>query len=176
MNLTLVRHAEVQEQYKNKYNGHNDISLSYNGKEQAKKLCKELNKLKFDAVFCSDLRRAKETASELKHKIIYTDKLREKSWGKHEGLSFEEIINQNEIKYENFIQWINALDGEDYQVYTLAIKEFFFEYLPSLEKQNILIITHAGVIRILQTMLYNKTLEDVFSKKIKYGELVYENI
>jgi len=176
MNLTLVRHAEVQEQYKNKYNGHNDISLSYNGKEQAKKLCEELNKLKFDIVFCSDLRRAKETASELKHKIIYTDKLREKSWGKHEGLSFEEIINQNEIKYENFIQWINALDGEDYQVYTLAIKEFFFEYLPSLEKQNILIITHAGVIRILQTMLYNKTLEDVFSKKIKYGELVYENI
>jgi broad specificity phosphatase PhoE len=176
MNLTLVRHAEVQEQYKNKYNGHNDISLSKNGKEQAKKLCKELNNLKFDAIFCSDLRRAKETASELKHKIIYTNKLREKSWGKHEGLSFEEIINQNEIKYENFIQWINALDGDDYQVYTLAIKEFFFEYLPSLQKQDILIITHAGVIRILQTILHNKSLEDVFSKKITYGELIYENI
>jgi broad specificity phosphatase PhoE len=176
MKLTLVRHEEVQEEYKNKYNGHNDISLSKRGKEQAKKLCKKLNNLEFDAVFCSDLRRAKETASELKHKIIYTNHLREKSWGRHEGLSFDDIIKQDKIEYKNFLQWINALDGEDYQLYRLRLKEFFLNYLPSLKKQNILIITHAGVIRVLQTLLHDKTLEEVFSKKITYGELIYENI
>ena len=176
MKLTLVRHAEVEEKYKNKYNGHNDISLSELGKTQAKDLCKKLNSLKFDAVFCSDLRRAKDTIKYLKHDILYTDKLREKSWGKHEGMSFNEIVAQNEIKYINFLQWINDLDGEGYEKYIFRIKQFFLEFLPSLKKENILIITHAGVIRVLQTILHDKTLQEVFSKKMNYGELIYENI
>ena len=146
MKLTLVRHAEVQEDYQHKYNGHNNIGLSSRGKVQAKELCEKLNSLNFDTVFCSDLRRAKETVKYLKKEIIYTDKLREKSWGRHEGLSFDEIISQNEIKYINFLQWINELDGEDYEDYIFRIKEFFFNYLPSLRKDNILLITHAGVI------------------------------
>ncbi len=178
MKLTLVRHAEVEKKYLNKYNGHNDISLSQDGEKQAKELCQKLNKLEFDAVYCSDLRRTRETIKyyKNKNKIIYTDKLREKSWGKHEGLSFEEIINQKEIKYKDFLQWIEALDGEDYTLYIQRIERFFLEYLPSLNKENILIITHAGVIRVLQSILHQKTLSEVFSKKMNYGDLIIENI
>lgn len=178
MRLTLIRHAKVQKEYLNKYNGHNDIGLSDEGVKQAKDLCEKLNKLNFDAVYCSDLRRTKETIKYFKDEdtITYTKELREKSWGRHEGLSFDEIIYQKEIQYINFLQWIDALDGEYYQEYIQRIEKFFLDFLPSLKKENILIITHAGVIRVLQSIIHKKSLTEVFGKKMNYGDLIIENI
>lgn len=171
MRVTLIRHAEVQERYKNCYNGHNDIGLSENGCIQAKELAKELDAMEFDAVFCSDLRRAKETLQHSLHvkNAIFTDKLREKSWGKHEGLSFDEIIAQGEIEYIDFLQWIEALDGEPHEEYVKRVEEFFLEFLPSLNKENILVVTHAGVIRVLMSILKNITLEEAFGISVKNG-------
>lgn len=165
MMVTLVRHAEVDEKYKNCYNGHNDIGLSESGGLQAKELAKELDAMEFDVVFCSDLRRAKETIKHFAHvkNVVYTDKLREKSWGKHEGLSFDEITAQKEIVYIDFLQWINALDGEPYEDYIQRVKLFFLEFLPSLHKERILVVTHAGVIRSLIGVVKSITIEEAFS-------------
>lgn len=175
MRLTLVRHAQVDEKYHACYNGHNEIGLSSKGITQAKELCSLLDIFKFDAVFCSDTFRAKESIKYSLHveNIIYTQALREKSWGKHEGLSFDEIIAQNEIKYENFSQWISALDGENYENYIKRIKEFFLEYLPSLEKENILIITHAGVIRVFMSIIHNIPLQEAFSIQVNHAKPIH---
>jgi broad specificity phosphatase PhoE len=169
MRVTLVRHAEVQERYKNCYNGHNDIGLSENGCVQAKELTKKLDEMEFDAVYCSDLRRAKETLQHSLHveNAIFTHRLREKSWGKHEGLSFDEIIAQVEIEYIDFLQWIDSLDGEPYKEYVKRVEEFFFNFLPSLEKENILVVTHAGVIRVLMSIVKKISLEEAFSISVK---------
>jgi broad specificity phosphatase PhoE len=171
--ITLVRHGEVDEKYHGCYNGHNDIGVSKNGELQAQELAKKLDALKFDAVWCSDLRRAKET---LKHSLhvkeaIFTDRLREKSWGKHEGLKFDEIIAHKEIEYREFLQWINALDGEPYKDYVRRIEEFFLEFLPSLQKENILVVTHAGVIRVLISIIKNIPLEEAFGIKVEHVSL-----
>lgn len=178
MKITLVRHAEVDERYKNCYNGHNDIGLSKKGELQAKELAKELDALEFDAVFCSDLRRAKET---LKHSLhsknaLYTDKLREKSWGRHEGLKFNEIITQSRIEYIDFLQWIEALDGEPYREYIKRVKKFFLEFLPSINKEHILVITHAGVIRVLLSIVKDIPLEEAFSIKIEHASQISINM
>ena len=169
MRVTLVRHAEVEERYQNCYNGHNEIGLSKKGLVQAKELAKKLDILEFDAVFCSDLPRAKETLKHSSHakNALYTDKLREKSWGKHEGLSFEEIIAQGEIEYVNFLQWIESLEGEPYKEYIKRVEAFFFEFLPSLKKENILVVTHAGVIRVLMSIVKKITLEEAFCMKVE---------
>ena len=186
MKLTLVRHAEVDERYQNCYNGHNDIGLSKKGYLQAKELAKELDALEFDAVFCSDLLRAKET---LKYSlypkstsslsltahvkdVIYTDRLREKSWGRHEGMSFDEIIAKEKIEYIDFLQWIEALDGEPYEEYIKRVKKFFLEFLPSLKKENILVVTHAGVIRVLLSIINGITLQEAFSIKVAHASQV----
>ncbi len=177
MRITLVRHSEVQEDFIGCYNGHNSIGLSLRGESQAKALSKKLENSNFDAVFCSDLFRAKETIKHFTCKdIIYTDKLREKSWGRHEGLSFSEIVERDKIEYIDFLQWIKALDGEDYEEYLKRIDEFFMHYLPSLNKENILIVTHAGVIRSFLSIIRDITLEEAFNIKIDYGDLVVENI
>ncbi|PNV83167.1 MAG: phosphoglycerate mutase [Sulfurimonas sp.] len=173
MRVTLVRHAEVDEKYHGCYNGHNDIGLSKKGSLQAKELAKELDALKFDAVLCSDLRRAKETLQHSLHAkdAFYTDKLREKSWGRHEGLSFDEIISQGEIEYLDFLQWIEALEGEPYKEFVKRVNEFFLEFLPSLKKESVLVITHAGIIRVLLSIINSTTLEKAFGIKVENGSL-----
>ncbi len=170
MTLTLVRHAEVLKEFRGKYNGHIDIALSQNGKAQAKELAQKLKETTFDKVYCSDLLRARETlaAFELKQKIFYTPRLREKSWGKHEGKSFVEIEAQG-IKYKNFEQWINTLDGEEMSEYIERLREFFYEDIFKQEAQNILVVTHSGVIKTLLHLTKKITLEEAFSTTLPYS-------
>jgi len=98
--------------------------------------------------------------------------LREKSWGKHEGMGFEEIIAQNEIVYETFPQWIEALDGEPYEKYIARVKKFFLEFLPQQNGENILVVTHAGVIRVLMAIVQELSLEEAFSIDVPYSSFV----
>ena len=174
MKITLVRHTEVDEKYHKKYNGHIDIGLSKQGEEQARKLADFFLTYVFDSVYCSDLKRARETLKPFtqENQAIYTELLREKSWGKHEGLSFDEIVAQGEIEYEEFITWIKALDGEDYEVYIKRVKEFFLTYLISLNAENILVVTHAGVIRVLIAIVQKLSLEEAFSINVPYSAYI----
>jgi alpha-ribazole phosphatase/probable phosphoglycerate mutase len=173
MTITFVRHAEVQEEYIGKYNGHIDIPLSQKGKEQAKLVAKRLNSTAFDAVYCSDLLRTRETleAFDLQQAVIFSDKLREKSWGKHEGKSFEEI-EASGIKYENFTQWIQALDGEKIEDFIARVQNYFEETIFKSQAKNVLIITHSGVIKIFYHLFESMSLEDAFAQKLSYTDSV----
>jgi len=171
MKITLVRHAEVEDAYRNCYNGHNDVGLSFKGEAQAKLLAEEFKDKNFDRIYCSDLKRAKETLRPFRQAkdALYTKDLREKSWGKYEGLSFEEIIAKGEIVYENFEQWIEALGGEDYREYSDRVEHFFFSFLPEDRVENLLIVTHAGVIRTLISIVKQIPLEEAFCVELSYG-------
>jgi len=173
MTLTLVRHAEVIEPYQGKYNGHIDIGLSQRGYGQVKVLKEQLSSIKFDKIYCSDLRRAKETLTtlELAQKVIFTPRLREKSWGRHEGKSFAQIEAEG-LKYENFSQWIDALDGEDMQEYIERIDNYFKEIIFKQNAQNILIVTHSGVIKTLLHLKKNISLEEAFSTHLPYSSFI----
>jgi len=168
--ITLIRHGEVAVPYIGKYNGHNDIGLSQKGKQEAQLLAERFTCKAFDLVYCSDLRRAKETLAPFVQAkdAIYTEKLREKSWGEHEGLGYEEIVAQG-IEYKNFRQWVTALGGEAYQTYIQRVKHFFFEELAAKKADTVLIVTHGGVIRVLMALVQNISLEDTFCVALPYG-------
>ena len=171
MRLTLVRHCEVDERYLGCYNGHIDIGLSKNGYTQAKDLAKKLQNEKYDAIYCSDLVRAKESIKYFKNlkNIVYTDRLREKFWGEDEGKTYDQICKDKNITYESFDQWIDALGGEDVKDFTNRIMEFFFTYLPSTGHENILIITHSGVIKTFFSLYEKTTLQKAFCKNVNYA-------
>ena len=173
MIVTLVRHAEVIEEYQHKYNGHIDIPLSKKGKTQAKELHEKLKNIDFKRVYCSDLLRAKETLLELKidAHVTHTQQLREKSWGRHEGMSFEEITAEG-IVYENFEQWISALDGERVEDFVNRVEEFFFNTVFKEEVENILIVTHSGVIKTLLHLTKKISLEEAFATPLPYGSFI----
>ena len=171
MTLTLVRHSEVIEEYQHCYNGHIDIPLSKKGFEDAKELGKKLKEIPFDAIYCSDLLRTKQTLQSFnlpKQNIIYTKELREKSWGKHEGMSFDEIIASG-LEYQNFEQWLEALDGEDVDRYVKRIKNYLYNVIAKTQKENILIVSHAGVIKTMIHITQKILLQEAFSTKLHYS-------
>ncbi len=172
MRITLLRHCAVEHKYDGCYNGHIDISLSAEGLEHAQSLASEFREFHFNAIFCSDLKRAKETLEALKllTEPDYTPLLREKSWGEHEGLSFEEI-NQT-IPYENFTQWLEVLGGESVENFKERVKLFFFKELAQHKVDHVLVVTHAGVIKTLLSLINNITLEQSFSTPFGYGNYV----
>jgi len=174
MLITLVRHGEVEEAYHKRYNGHIDIGLSIKGRAEAKALGLALRTKNFEAIFSSDLKRCKQTLEgiDLDIRPTYTSMLREKSWGRHEGKSFDEIIAMEDFKYENFEQWINALDGEPYSSYIQRIENFFKGFLPEASSAEVLVITHAGVIRVLMHLLQGISLEEAFSKPFAYANYI----
>jgi len=168
--ITLVRHSEVIKEYQGKYNGHIDISLSEKGKRDAKEVAKKLQNIWFDKIYCSDLVRARETLTAFNYvcEPIYTKELREKSWGKHEGKSFDEIQAEG-IEYINFEQWISALDGESIEIYTKRIKSYFYKTILKQDVKHILVVTHSGVIKTLLSIVNNKSLEEAFSIDLPYS-------
>ncbi|MEA2110425.1 MAG: histidine phosphatase family protein [Campylobacterota bacterium] len=175
MTVTLLRHCAVIEKYDGCYNGHIDIPLSNSGVTHAKSLAKEFGEFNFDALFCSDLKRAKETLvalypQETHLHVNYSKALREKSWGVHEGLNFEQI--NRTIAYENFSQWLNALDGESIELFTKRITDFFFIELPKHNANHALIVTHAGVIKTLLSITKNISLQESFATPFDYGTYV----
>jgi broad specificity phosphatase PhoE len=172
MTLTLVRHSEVIEKYQGCYNGHIEIPLSKKGLQDAQELGKKLKNMHFDAIYCSDLLRAKQTLQAFhleKQNIIYTKELREKSWGKHEGMSFDEICATG-LEYKNFEQWLEILDGEDVDTYIQRIKDYFYNVIAKTKKQKILIVTHAGVIKTMLHITHQIPIEKAFSKKLHYSD------
>ncbi|MDA3947206.1 MAG: alpha-ribazole phosphatase family protein [Helicobacteraceae bacterium] len=184
MTITLVRHGEVEEAYHRCYNGHNDIALSPKGIAEAARLGAYFQNHDFDALYCSDLKRCRQTLSPIIQNlkltkgntlgcniqnVHYTPQLREKSWGRHEGMTFDAITKQEGLKYLDFIQWINALDGEPYDAYIGRIETFFTRELPLTPHNNVLVVTHAGVIRVLMHLLQKIPLEEAFSVDFPYG-------
>lgn len=173
MTITLVRHGEVEKAYHRCYNGHNDITLSAKGVAEAVQLGEYFSQHSFDAIFSSDLKRCRQTLQHIdpspRHAITFTEALREKSWGRHEGMTFDAITERDGLIYKDFLQWINALDGEPYDAYILRIERFFTKTLPLTPYEDVLVVTHAGVIRVLMHLLQKIPLQEAFSIDFPYG-------
>ena len=169
--ITLIRHGEVQEDFIGKYNGHNNITLSKNGILQTLTLAKKFSNQHFDIVFCSDLRRTKQTLQALQlqtKKVVLSKNLREKSWGEDEGKSFKQLTQEGK-EYKNFMQWINSLDGESVEMFEKRVIKYFFTTIAQTKGEKIAIVTHSGVIKILLKFIKNLNFEDAFSLTLAYN-------
>lgn len=94
--IIIIRHGQTAENKKRVLQGHLDTVLDEDGKKQALEAAELLKGEVIDAFFSSDLRRAYHTAKAVisKHngKKIYTTRLlREKYFGKFQGMTFKEI-------------------------------------------------------------------------------------
>ncbi len=93
--LIVIRHGETDWNRAGRIQGHTDIPLNALGLEQARRLAEALAEEPLDAIFSSDLRRAQQTALGLAGprglSLALDADLRERSFGRFEGLSWDEI-------------------------------------------------------------------------------------
>ncbi|WP_164491783.1 histidine phosphatase family protein [Staphylospora marina] len=91
----LIRHGETEWNREGRYQGQRDIPLSAEGIRQAKSLAEHLTGDRPDAVYASDLVRARRTAQEIaeKHglKVICFPEFRERCGGEWEGRLHHEV-------------------------------------------------------------------------------------
>lgn len=151
MNLYVIRHGQTDWNVLKKMQGATDIPLNQKGIEQAYITKENLKNINFDLIYSSTLIRAKQTAQIVNENrnldIIYTKKLLERNYGEFEGTS------KNNFDYNEFWSYnknISYNKAENIQIFFKRIHDFL-DYLKSEHTtKNILIVTHAGVIRAIE--------------------------
>ena len=95
MSLLMTRHAETVWHRENRYAGTSDIDLTPNGVRQAERLADWAHTRKIDAIVCSPVRRARETAAPsalaVGLEVEVEDDLREVGFGIAEGRTIGEL-------------------------------------------------------------------------------------
>ena len=157
--LYLVRHGETEWNKSGIVMGQSDSPLTEAGLEQAQKTAQDLKGIHFDAIFSSDLHRAKRTAEIIKLErqlAIQTSKaLRERTYGRWEGKMGEDYrenfqhlfdkvkqLSEKEAKSFKFADDIES-DEQVISRFIAQLREISVAY----PDKTILVITHGGCIR-----------------------------
>lgn len=160
--LLLVRHGQTEWNALGKFQGCSDIELAKEGIIQAKYLAKHLDG-NFDCIYSSPLKRAKKTAEIIsnntdKHPIVIND-LREINYGKWEGLTINEIMNNYKDEY---IKWQNdnvegPLCGGDLSLKNACkrAKKVLMNIINENKHKKIIVVAHGGIIKAGLVALFN---------------------
>ena len=169
--LFVARHGQTVWNAQNKVCGITDVELTDAGREQAKELARTLVGKNIDVILSSPLKRAIETSkivSDICNAPVEIDeRLREQDYGIYEGVDRKEeaFLNNKRhfaYKYPNGESMMQVA----YRVYGL-IDEIKCKY----KDKNVLIISHGGVCRIINTYFRDMTNEEFFNYTLKNGEL-----
>ena len=168
MKLILVRHGETEENVKKINQGHRPGKLTALGKEQANKLAQQLKDEKIDVIYCSDLKRTKDTLPPILrfHKrtpVHYVSEIREKGMGVFEGTergSIRRHVKKHGAHYPTF----RPKGGESFRDVKRRNIRFYQKMLKRHSNQTVLWVTHEGV--IINVLLYVKGWPDKHYKKL----------
>lgn len=165
--LYLVRHGETSMNKRNLMCGRTDVELTENGKASAIVTGKRIKDICFSAAFCSPMKRAKNTLALIlsqndrpRPDITEDPRIIERDFGYFEAQT-------NETHPEFHLRW--RLDYDSGRVFMESIahmKERIGSFLTDVRRdyasENVLVVTHAGAIRIFRMLFGEGKNEDDF--------------
>lgn len=162
INITYFVHGTTIDNEKNISSGWFDVELSELGKKQSMALRDHTKNQKFDVVFCSDLKRAVESAKltwEGVYSIIPDSRLRECNYGTYNAQS-SEIVEpmQEKMITEKFPE------GESYEDVKKRVSDFLEFLKKNYDGKNVAIVAHKAPQLALDVLLKNKTWEQAFAE------------
>ncbi|MDE1548842.1 histidine phosphatase family protein [Jeotgalibaca caeni] len=171
----FMRHGETYLNQYNRMQGWSDAPLTNRGKRDVARSGAGLSDVKFDAVYCSDLRRTFETAQIIlkenemveKPKVVAMPEFREIFFGSFEGLDAPEtwaklwkfLGYEDGIDYSDHRSVIQELNGmrkmdpyheaEDYLTFWLRVERGLIKLIDEHREtgRNILVVSHGMTIR-----------------------------
>ncbi|MHA1187357.1 MAG: histidine phosphatase family protein [Candidatus Heimdallarchaeota archaeon] len=186
MKIILIRHGESTANKERIMQGHKDYPLTELGIKQAEELANKMmeNGFSCQAVYSSDLTRAKQTTEEITRILElpvtkYDERLREMHLGNRQGRKVSELTKKEEDYSERV--WkehdLKFIDGESVNDMKTRVKEALDEIVNShKESDTILIIAHGGVLfHVLQHIhdIFPET--DEWFSNCSYNEITRDN-
>jgi broad specificity phosphatase PhoE len=141
--LLLARHGETDWNRELRIQGSSDIELNDLGRRQAHSLAQELEHVELDAIYASDLSRARATAAAVaaSHglEVRLDSRLRERSFGSWEGLTREDIEERPERHHD-------GETDEEVRERVLAAVQSIAAAHPG---EQVLVVSHGGALNTL---------------------------
>lgn len=160
--ITYFVHGTTTDNEKHLSSGWYDVGLSEVGRKQSVELREQTKNKKFDAVFCSDLKRAFESAKltwEGVYPIIPDERLRECNYGNYNAKpsGVVEPMQENMIteKFPN---------GESYEDVKVRVADFLEFLKQSYGGKSVAIVAHKAPQLALDVLLKGKTWEQAFTE------------
>jgi broad specificity phosphatase PhoE len=174
----LLRHGAIQSPGKGKrYIGWQDQALNDAGRRQARFWADYFSSLSLDGICCSDLVRCLETARVIAARFGLAPQalpdLREICLGEWEGRRFDAVRRGDPLEFQRRGEQIadhRPPGGESFFDLQRRVWPVFTK-LTSGAQQTILMVTHAGVIRVILCRLLGMPLENLFRIGLTYGAL-----
>ena len=159
--ICLLRHGETQYNADgNRYCGRTNVPLTAKGVSQAERVRELLKDYSFDAIFCSPLSRAKNTAEIASNNygnIQVDNRLIEVDFGEWEGKRPEDFQSEDPESWHNWLD--NPAEnragrtGETATEIINRLNSFYNELIQKYDGKTVLVVGHNGINRFF--MAYN---------------------
>jgi 2,3-bisphosphoglycerate-dependent phosphoglycerate mutase len=154
--LVLIRHGETDMNRELRFQGHLDVSLNATGLEQARRLAGRMAGEKADAVYVSDLLRARQTArpiaGELALQAVPEKGLREQHFGKVEGMRADDIQRDLPDAWAGWLRFDETFampGGESTRQFHARVMEAVQRLVATHPQQTVVVVTHGGVLDMI---------------------------
>jgi broad specificity phosphatase PhoE len=152
--ILIARHGQSDWNQEKRWQGHADRPLTERGRVQAQALADRLAHIELDAVYSSDLQRARGTAAVVAEsqglEVRQLSELREVDVGSWSGLTRAEA---EERFPEGFARWRDGYpgwrDGETYEAMTDRVLGAVDRIAAEHDGGRVLVVSHGGPIRAI---------------------------
>jgi len=158
--LYLIRHGETEWNRTGRIQGRSNIPLSDAGEKEARVLSGLMEKIRFAQIVSSDLERAHQTAIILSRGecVVTKDaRLRERSYGRYEGMTVDEIVLSfqrehpafNREEFDPVLRWPEGCGVERFEDVLERGRAAVLEYSVRAKEADIALVTHGNVLSAL---------------------------
>ena len=165
--ICVVRHGETDWNIEMRLQGQIDRPLNASGEAQAVAVGRHFLGVQADALYSSDLLRARQTAQPiadaLQRPITLLAALRERNFGRCEGLTIEEIG----ARYADDARAIKSRDpdyaapggGESRRQHRARVLECLAGLVSNHPGQTIVLVTHGGILDVIFRRVHDRPLD-----------------
>ncbi|WP_438347357.1 histidine phosphatase family protein [Paenibacillus sp. FA6] len=164
LELVCIRHGRTQWNRDKRYLGHTDIGILEESQLELLSVKEALKERVFQKVFCSDLKRCRETLDLIyptsADQVAFDKRLREMDFGDWEGQTYDQLKHSD--MYREWLdnpQTVTPPGGESWGCFQQRLVDFMDSLVCIMKEEDndnpmrsILLVTHGGVIRQLATM------------------------
>jgi probable phosphoglycerate mutase len=154
--LVLIRHGETDMNRELRFQGHVDVALNAIGLEQARRLAARMAGEQADAVYVSDLLRARQTAEpiagELALQPVPESGLREQSFGRVDGMRVDDIQRDHPEAWAGWLRFEEDFampEGESTRAFHARVMDAVQRVVAAHPAQRVVVVTHGGVLDMI---------------------------